>query len=101
MSIMLTRRFMLAAGLAAALALPAASQDKPTLRFSAVFSDQDIRAQMAQQFADAIAEEFTFEPYYGGTLFKPSPHRLRMKLLEARPLQSGCVILRYAPAAEG
>ena len=38
----------------------------------------------------------------GGTpLFKPSPHRLRMKLLEARPLQSGCVILRYAPAAEG
>ena len=52
------------------LALPALAQDKPTLRFSAVFSDKDIRAQMTQQFAEAIGEDFTFEPYYGGNLFK-------------------------------
>lgn len=35
----------------------------------------------------------------GGTpLFKPSPDRLKMKLLDARPTQSGCVILCYRPA---
>jgi tripartite ATP-independent transporter DctP family solute receptor len=70
MTITLSRRAALAAGLVAALALPAVAQDKPTLRFSAVFSDKDIRAQMTQQFAEAIADEFTVEPYYGGTLFK-------------------------------
>lgn len=33
----------------------------------------------------------------GGSLFKQSPARMKMKLLEARPLKSGCVILRYEP----
>lgn len=34
----------------------------------------------------------------GGTpLFKPAPERMKMTLLGARPLKSGCVILRYAP----
>ena len=33
----------------------------------------------------------------GNPLFKQMPNSLRLKLLEARPLQSGCVILRYAP----
>jgi dihydrofolate reductase len=33
----------------------------------------------------------------GNPLFKPGAHRMRMKLLEARPLKSGCVILRYQP----
>lgn len=33
----------------------------------------------------------------GNPLFKPSPNRMRMKLLEARPLKSGVVILRYQP----
>jgi len=38
----------------------------------------------------------------GGTpLFKPPADRLPLKLLEARPLQSGGVILRYEPAREG
>jgi hypothetical protein len=31
----------------------------------------------------------------GNPLFKASPARLTMKLLEARPLKSGGVILRY------
>jgi dihydrofolate reductase len=30
-------------------------------------------------------------------LFKASPNRLRMKLLEARPMKSGLVLLRYEP----
>jgi dihydrofolate reductase len=34
----------------------------------------------------------------GNRLFKPTPNRLPMKLLEARPLKTGCVILRYTPA---
>jgi dihydrofolate reductase len=33
----------------------------------------------------------------GSPLFKASPARLRLKLLEARPLKSGRVILRYQP----
>lgn len=34
----------------------------------------------------------------GNPLFKPNPERLRMRLLEARPLKSGVVLLRYQPA---
>ncbi len=34
----------------------------------------------------------------GNPLFKPSPSRMRMRLLEARTLKSGVVILRYEPA---
>ena len=41
------RLFMAAASaLAAVTALPAFGQDKPKLRVSAVFSEQDIRAEM-------------------------------------------------------
>ena len=36
----------------------------------------------------------------GKPLFKPGPDRLRMRLLEARPLKSGCVILRFEPYSE-
>jgi TRAP-type C4-dicarboxylate transport system substrate-binding protein len=58
-----------AAGIAV-LAAPVWAQDKPVLRFSAVFSEQDIRAQTVQMFAEDIADQFTLEPHYGGTLFK-------------------------------
>ena len=65
------RRFLLGTGVAAAAAaFPALAQSKPKLRFSAVFSEQDIRAEMMKKFADAIANDFAFEGYYGGTLFK-------------------------------
>lgn len=67
------RRFLAGTGLAiGAAALPslAFAQDKPKLRFSAVFSDQDIRAEMMKMFADATKDDFTFEGYYGGNLFK-------------------------------
>jgi TRAP-type C4-dicarboxylate transport system substrate-binding protein len=72
MSFKVDRRELIAgaaAGLAAST-VPAWAQDKPKLRFSAVFSDQDIRAKTIQRFADAVANEFTLEPFYGGTLFK-------------------------------
>ncbi|MGB3503356.1 MAG: TRAP transporter substrate-binding protein DctP [Mesorhizobium sp.] len=74
------RQFMAATGAAAALAaVPALAQDKPKLRFSAVFSDQDIRADMMKQFADAIAGDFTFEGYYGGNLFKQGTELVAMQ----------------------
>ena len=68
----LNRRQVLAgtAVLAAGAAVPAFAQEKPKLRFSAVFSEQDIRAEMMKKFADAIKDDFIFEGYYGGNLFK-------------------------------
>jgi TRAP-type C4-dicarboxylate transport system substrate-binding protein len=65
-----TRRAVLLGSLLLAAAMPAMAQDKPVLRFSAVFSDQDIRAEMMDLFAGQIIEDFTLEPYYGGNLFK-------------------------------
>ncbi|HYH82397.1 MAG TPA: dihydrofolate reductase family protein [Longimicrobium sp.] len=35
----------------------------------------------------------------GTPLFKPGASQTTMRLLEARPLQTGCVLLRYAPVA--
>ena len=66
------RRSALGAGaaLAAACALPARAQAKPTLRFAAVFSDKDIRADMIRMLARDIEGDFKLEPYFGGTLFK-------------------------------
>ena len=69
-----TRRLLLGAGaaalLASALAGPLAAQDPQKLRFSAVFSEQDIRADMMKMFAEEIAPDFEFEGFYGGTLFR-------------------------------
>ena len=65
-----TRRAVLLGGLMLAAAMPAMAQDKPVLRFSAVFSAEDIRAEMMELFAGQIVEDFTLEPYYGGNLFK-------------------------------
>ena len=68
----ITRRAILKTGaaLAAAYAVPAWAQAKPTLRFAAVFSDKDIRADMVRMLAKEVAADFTLEPFYGGTLFK-------------------------------
>src|SRR5262245_44685036 len=68
----INRRLFIAAtgALAAGTAFPAFAQDKPKLRFSAVFSEKDIRAEMMKMFADAVADDFVFEGYYGGNLFK-------------------------------
>jgi TRAP-type C4-dicarboxylate transport system substrate-binding protein len=72
MTFNLTRRLLLATTLATAAltAMPALAQDKAKLRFSAVFAETDIRAEMMKQFADAVKDDFAFEGYYGGNLFK-------------------------------
>ncbi|MBU1314571.1 MAG: TRAP transporter substrate-binding protein DctP [Alphaproteobacteria bacterium] len=72
MNFNLTRRYLIGATMlaAAAFTVPALAQDKPTLKFSAVFSEQDIRAEMTKMLAEDIKDDFTLEPYYGGNLFK-------------------------------
>src|SRR4051812_28510176 len=66
------RRTILKAGaaLAGSYALPLRAQDKPTLRFAAVFSDKDIRADMIRMLAKDVEGDVKLEPYYNATLFK-------------------------------
>ncbi len=75
--IQFTRRNLVAACLAVASVSPfvyqpasAQAQDAPVLKFSAVFSEQDIRAGMVKMFAEELKDAFKVEPFYGGTLFK-------------------------------
>src|SRR5262249_43588876 len=72
MDFRINRRAALKAGaaLAATTALPAWAQAKPTLRFAAVFSEKDIRADMIRMLAKDIEPDFALEPFYNGTLFK-------------------------------
>ena len=68
-----SRRTMLRAG-ASALALAASprllAQDKPQLRFSCAFTEQDLRAEAYKAFAAAMKNDFEFQPYWANTLFK-------------------------------
>ena len=74
------RRTLLVAGGALALTGGAAfAQAKPNLRFSAVFSEQDIRAEMMKRFGEAIKDDFTLQPYYGGNLFKQGTELVAMQ----------------------
>jgi TRAP-type C4-dicarboxylate transport system substrate-binding protein len=70
---MISRRNLLRAG-ASALALAAAprllAQDKPKLRFSCAFTEQDLRADAYKAFAAAMKNDFDFQPYWANTLFK-------------------------------
>jgi TRAP-type C4-dicarboxylate transport system substrate-binding protein len=69
----LNRRSVLCAGaatLAATMALPAWAQTPPTLRFAAVFSDKDIRADMMKMFAKDIESDFKVEVFLNSTLFR-------------------------------
>jgi len=69
----LTRRSLLTAGasMLAIGALPhALAQAKTKLRFSAAFTEQDLRAEAYKNFATAIKDGYDFEPYWGNTLFK-------------------------------
>jgi len=71
MSFDLTRRSALASGaaLAASAAFPAWAQGK-NLRFAAVFSDKDIRAEMMKMFAKDIEADYKVELFLNSTLFK-------------------------------
>ncbi len=72
MEFKIDRRTALKAGtaLAASQMVPAWAQSTPTLRFAAVFSDKDIRADMIRMLSKDVEATFKVEPYYGGTLFK-------------------------------
>ena len=72
MAFSMKRRTALKAGamMAAASAVPAWAQGKPTLRFAAVFTDKDIRADMIRMLAKDIEGDFRLEPYLAGSLFK-------------------------------
>ena len=72
MNFNIDRRTALKAGIALAAAgvLPVRAQSKPTLRFAAVFSDKDIRADMIRMFAKDIEGDFVVEPFYNGSLYK-------------------------------
>jgi len=50
--------------------LPARAQAKPTIRFAAVFSDKDIRADMIRMLAKDIAGDFSVDTFFGGSMFK-------------------------------
>ncbi|HEU4441032.1 MAG TPA: C4-dicarboxylate ABC transporter, partial [Burkholderiales bacterium] len=67
-----TRRNAIKAGaaLAAVASFPVFSQSKTKLRFAAVFSEKDIRADMIRMFAKEVAADFEVEPFYNGSLFK-------------------------------
>jgi tripartite ATP-independent transporter DctP family solute receptor len=79
----INRRILMAAGaacLALAAAGPATAQAPGTLRFSAVFSEQDIRAEMMKRFGEDVKQQgFTLQPYYGGTLFKQGTELVAMQ----------------------
>src|SRR5688572_29296356 len=66
------RRTLLGAGaaLTAGAVLPAWAQAPQTLRFAAVFSDKDIRADMMKMFAKDIEADFKVEMHLNSTLFR-------------------------------
>jgi TRAP-type C4-dicarboxylate transport system substrate-binding protein len=69
----LTRRSVLASSAAVAVlgpALPVRAQAKTKLRFSATFTEADIRSDAYKSFAADIKDDFDFEPYWNNTLFK-------------------------------
>ena len=68
----IARRTLLGAGatLAAVAAFPTWAQAPATLRFAAVFSDKDIRADMMKMFAKDIEADFKVEPHLNSTLFR-------------------------------
>ena len=58
------------AAIAAASMVPVWAQAKPTLRFAAVFSDKDIRADMMRMLAKDVEADFKIEMFLNSTLFK-------------------------------
>lgn len=82
----ITRRKAIATGLVAigtvamiGLGNVALAAEATKLRFSAVFSEQDIRADMMKQLAGALGDKYEFELYYGGNLFKQTTEILAIQ----------------------
>src|SRR5258706_8453680 len=72
MNFKIDRRKALKAGaaLAATAAFPVFSQSKTKIRFAAVFSDKDIRADMVRMLAKEVGADFDVEPFFNASLFK-------------------------------
>jgi TRAP-type transport system periplasmic protein len=58
------------AALAACAAIPSWAQSNQKLRFAAVFSDKDIRAEMIRMLAKDLGSDFNIEPFFNASLFK-------------------------------
>ncbi len=58
------------AGLAAAALLPGRARAQTKLRFAAVFSDTDIRAEMIKRLSADLAPDHTLEAHLNSTLFR-------------------------------
>ena len=70
MSHSITRRTLLAASAMLGAASSAWAQAPRTLRFAAVFSDKDIRADMIRMFAKDVEPDFKVESHLNSTLFR-------------------------------
>src|SRR5688572_28573016 len=73
MTLTIDRRRVLMGGAAVVASAPmqlAKAQAPRTLRFAAVFSDRDIRADMIRMLTKEIEGDFKLEPFFNGTLFK-------------------------------
>ena len=55
------------------------AQGPTKLRFSAAFTEQDLRAEGYKAFGAAIKDDFQFEPYWGNTLFKQGTELVAMQ----------------------
>lgn len=76
------RRTVMAGGAAlAGLGFPGAAraQAPQKLRFSAAFTEQDLRAEGYKAFGAAITDSFQFEPFWGNTLFKQGTELVAMQ----------------------
>ena len=65
---------------AAGLTAASMAQDKPVLKFSAVFSDTDIRADAMRMLGEALAGDFTFEPHFGGRVLAKADNARNARL---------------------
>ncbi len=66
-----TRRAALLGASAVALAASSVgAETKRKVRFSAAFTEQDLRAEAYKNLAAALKDDLDFEPFWGNTLFK-------------------------------
>jgi TRAP-type transport system periplasmic protein len=76
------RRSVVAGGSAMmglSLAGAARAQAPVKLRFSAAFTEQDLRAEGYKALGAAIKDDFQFEPFWGNTLFKQGTELVAMQ----------------------
>ena len=84
-----TRRAALLGASAVALAASGVdAQTKRKLRFSAAFTEQDLRAEAYKNFAAAIKDDFDFEPYLGQHPVQAGHRARRASARQPRNVQS-------------